>query len=285
MTMDLPSSSGPHRAPVSVVVPCYCCADTIGASVASVAAQTWLPAEVLLIDDCSGDQTLEALRVLAAEYPAEWIKLIALPVNGGPSRARNAGWDRATQDYIAFLDADDTWVPRKIELQLKALADDPEIALLAHRVKVRQRGLPPLPLRKPIRAKIVGRRRMLVNNPFPTPSVMLRRDLPFRFNETFRRVEDFLLWAQIVHSGYRCVKINQVLAYLHKPGYGAGGLSGDLEAMRQAGRRVGDELQRLGLVSARERMFTRSLGMLRRAFRHLLLLLRRINSELRVLWR
>ena len=131
--------------------------------------------------------------------------------------------------------------------------------------------------------RIVGRRRLLHNNPFPTPSVMLRRDIPFRFNEDFRRVEDFLLWAQIAHSGYRCAKINQVLGYLHKPGYGAGGLSGDVAAMRQAGREVGDELQRLGLVSARERMFTRSVGMIRRARRHLLLMFRRIKSEERFL--
>lgn len=279
MTASLSRSSMPSRAPVSAVVPCFRCADTIAAAVASIAAQTLPPAEVLLVDDCSGDNTLKTLHALAAEYPPGWIQVISLSVNGGPSRARNAGWERATQDYIAFLDADDTWVQRKIELQMQALAADPKIALIAHRVKVRERGLEPLPLRMPIRTEIVGRRRMLLNNPFPTPSVMLRRDLPFRFNEEFRRVEDFLLWAQIAHSGYRCAKINQALAYLHKPSYGAGGLSGDLEAMRQAGRQVGDELQRLGLVTARERMFTRSVGMIRRARRHMLLMLRRIHSE------
>ncbi|MEZ0469165.1 glycosyltransferase family 2 protein [Luteimonas salinilitoris] len=264
-------------APVSVVVPCYRCADTIAAAVASIAAQTLPPAQVLLVDDCSGDGTLETLRSLAETYPPGWIEAVALPANGGPSRARNVGWERATQDYIAFLDADDTWAPRKLELQMQALGADPQIALIAHRVQVRERGLGPLALRKPIRTAIVGRRRLLFNNPFATPSVVLRRDLPFRFNEDFRHVEDFLLWAQIAHSGYRCAKINQVLAYLHKPAYGAGGLSGDLEAMRRAGRKVGDELQRLGLVSGRERMLTRSVGAVRRARRNLLLLLRRFR--------
>ena len=266
-------------APVSAVVPCYRCKDTIADALASIHAQTLRPAEVILIDDCSGDDTADVLYSIAASYPKDWVKVIAMQENGGPSRARNAGWERATQEYIAFLDADDSWAPRKIELQMQALTADPQIALISHRVKVRDRGLESLPLRKPIRTDIVGRRRMLLNNPFSTPSVMLRRDLPFRFNEDFRRVEDFLLWAQIAHSGYRCAKINQILAYLHKPSYGAGGLSGDLAAMRQAGRQVGDELQRLGLVSARERMFTRSVGMIRRARRHLLLMFRRIHSE------
>lgn len=265
-------------APVSVVVPCYRCTDTIGAAVASIAAQTLPPAEVVLVDDCSGDGTLEVLHSLAGGYPAGWIKVVALPANGGPSRARNAGWEQATQEYIAFLDADDSWAPRKLELQMQALASDPEIALISHRVRVRDRRLEPLPLRRPIRTKIVSRRRLLLNNPFSTPSVVLRRDLPFRFNENFRYVEDYLLWAQIAHSGYRCAKVNQILAYLHKPAYGAGGLSANVEAMQRAGREAGNELQRMGLVSARERMFTRSVGKIRRARRHLVLWLRSFQS-------
>ncbi|WP_368564207.1 glycosyltransferase family 2 protein [Pseudoxanthomonas sp. UTMC 1351] len=278
MNANVPLMQTPSRAPVSAVVPCYRCTDTVGDAVASIAAQTLPPAEVLLVDDCSGDGTLETLHSLARAYPAGWIKVVALPVNSGPSRARNAGWEQATQEYVAFLDSDDSWAPRKLELQVKALLADPQIALISHRIRVRSRGLEPESLRKPIRTTIVGRRRLLLNNPFSTPSVVLRRDLPFRFNEKFRLVEDYLLWAQIAHSGYRCAKINQVLAYLHKPAFGAGGLSGDLDAMHRAGREVGNELQRMGLVSARERMFTRSVGKIRRARRHLVLWLRRLQS-------
>ncbi|RPE81658.1 glycosyltransferase family 2 protein [Vulcaniibacterium tengchongense] len=264
------------RAPVSVVVPCYRCRDTIGDAVASIAAQTLPPAQVLLVDDCSGDGTLGALHALAATYPPGWIEVVALPRNGGPSRARNAGWERATQEYVAFLDADDTWAPRKLELQMRALRADPQIALIAHRMEVRERGapLPPQPAGEP-RLRLVGRRRLLLNNPFPTASVVLRRDLPFRFDENFRRVEDFLLWAQIGFSGYRCAKLDRTLAYWHKPTYGAGGLSGDLEAMHRAGREVRRELLRQGLVSRGEHWLARAFGILRRARRRVLLTLRR----------
>jgi glycosyltransferase involved in cell wall biosynthesis len=262
-------------APVSVVIPCYRCADTIAMAVASVAAQTLSPAEVLLVDDCSGDGTLAALQQIAATHAAGWIRVIALPRNGGPSRARNTGWQQARQDYIAFLDADDTWAPHKLELQMAALHDDPEIALIAHRMVVRDRALGAPALRPPVRTSRVHRRRLLLNNPFPTASVVLRRDLPFRFNENFRRVEDFLLWAQIAFSGYRCAKINQVLAAWHKPNYGAGGLSADLAAMHQAGRDVRTELLRLGLVSRPEHYFARAVGVLRRTRRNLLMLARR----------
>ena len=264
-------------APVSVVIPCFRCRDTIGDAVASVAAQTVLPAEVILVDDCSGDGTPEVLRRLAAQYPAGWIKVVESAVNTGPSGARNAGWERAREEYIAFLDSDDSWAPRKLELQMQVLRADPSIALLAHRMDVRERGLPAPALCPPVRTSILGRRRVLLNNPFPTASVVLRRDLPFRFNENFRRVEDFLLWAEISGAGHRCARINQTLASYHKAHYGVGGLSGDLAAMHRAGRKVRQELLRQGLMTRPEYYFTRVLSIFRRSGHKLVLLLRRAN--------
>jgi glycosyltransferase involved in cell wall biosynthesis len=264
-----------ERAPVSVVIPCYRCSETIGAAIASIRGQTLQPAEVLLVDDCSGDGTLDILHQLASAHEAGWIKVIALAINGGPSRARNEGWEHAAQPYIAFLDSDDTWHPHKLDLQMAALRADPGIALIAHRMTVRDRDSAVPALRPPVRTAILGRRRLLLNNPFPTASVVLRRDLPFRFNENFRRVEDFLLWAQIAFSGYRCAKINQVLASWHKSNYGAGGLSEDLVAMHAASREVGKELLRQGLVSRPEHYFGRMMGVVRRTRRNLLMLVRR----------
>jgi glycosyltransferase involved in cell wall biosynthesis len=274
-----PASSAPASiAPVSVVVPCYRCGTTIADSVASVHSQTLRPAQVVLVDDASPDDTVDALHAVAAMYPPGWIEVVALPENGGPSRARNAGWERATQPYVAFLDADDTWVPTKIELQMRALRADPEIALLAHRMLVRDRDSPSPEAPRQARTHIVPRRRLLLNNPFPTASVVLRRDLPFRFDENYRRVEDFLLWGQIGFSGYRCAKLDQVLAYWHKANYGAGGLSEDLKAMHRAGREVRRELLRQGLVSYPEHCFARSIGMVRKARQRMLLALRRATE-------
>jgi len=275
MNDDIPSPSLPGApAPVSVVVPCYRCGDTIGDAVASIAAQTRPPAEVLLVDDASGDDTLEALHRVAGAYPTGWVKVVAASPNGGPSRARNLGWQQAVQPYIAFLDADDTWAPDKLAWQMAELERDPRIALIAHRMKVAPRGATPEPVRGAVRTHVIGRRRLLLNNPFPTASVILRRDLPFRFNERFRRVEDFLLWAQIGFSGYRCVKLNQVLAYWHKPTFGAAGLSGDLDAMHSAGKEVRRELLAAGLVTRGEHWFARSVGLVRRGRRRMLLMMR-----------
>jgi glycosyltransferase involved in cell wall biosynthesis len=279
MNEERMSDAIPATAPISVVVPCYRCADTIAESVASIDAQQRRPAEVLLVDDASGDGTLDALHRVAAAYPPGWVKVVTSPANGGPSQARNLGWQAATQPYIAFLDADDTWVPEKIALQMRELERDPGIALIAHRMKVLPRGTTPDPVRAPVRAQTIGRRRLLLNNPFPTASVILRRDLPFRFNERFRRVEDFLLWAQIGFSGYHCVKLNQVLAHWHKPTFGAAGLSGDLDAMHRAGKEVRQELLRAGLVSRGEHWLARSFGLIRRSRRRVLLMMRTAGAR------
>ena len=99
-----------------MVVPCYRCAATIERAIASVAAQTQRPQEVILVDDASGDETLQQLYSLQSQY-GEWIKVVALTTNVGAASARNAGWNVATQPYIAFLDSDDAWHPQKVAIQ------------------------------------------------------------------------------------------------------------------------------------------------------------------------
>ena len=122
----------PDTAPVSAVVPCWRSGPTIRRALASIAAQTARPAEVLLVDDASGDGTLDTLHALAAEHPSGWVRVLSLEHNAGPGGARNAGWDHATQPWIAFLDADDAWHPRKIEFQFDWLQNHPDAVLCGH---------------------------------------------------------------------------------------------------------------------------------------------------------
>ena len=250
-------------APVSVVVPCFRCAHTIAHAVASVAGQMVRPAEVLLVDDASGDGTLEELQRVAQSYPEGWIKVIALPRNSGPSAARNRGWASARQPWIAFLDADDSWHPQKLKLQMDAVTQDPQIALIAHDMNVQSRSEPAPALRYPLKVRVFARHLMMLRSPFPTASIMLRRELPFRFDEARRRAEDFMLWAQILLTGYRCAKLNQVLASWHKPPFGAGGLSGDLAAMYEAAADVRRTLRQQGLLGWWQWQFGEAMSLVR----------------------
>jgi glycosyltransferase involved in cell wall biosynthesis len=267
--------SATKPAPVSVVVPCFRCASTIEEAVATIAAQTLRPAEVLLIDDGSGDDTLEALHRVAGIYGGDWIEVIALPVNSGPSRARNIGWQHAKQTYVAFLDADDCWAPRKLELQMAALEADPSIVLIAHRMVVLPRGTEIPALQPPIGVEIIGRRTLLLRNPFPTPSVVLRRDLPLRFDEGFWRSEDYMLWSQIVFSGYRCARIDQILAICNQRVGSATGLSDDFAGVHRARGEMRRKLVRLGLLSRAEYVFASAFGMVTKTRRNLVLRLQR----------
>jgi len=268
-------------APVSVVVPCFRCADTIASAVASVADQILCPSEVLLVDDGSDDGTLECLKAIARICPEGWIKVLSMPRNGGPSGARNLGWQHATQSWIAFLDADDTWHPHKLKLQMEVLAGDPQIALLAHRMNVQARTAPAPALTYPLKVRVVGRHLLRLRASFPTASIVLRRDLPFRFDENRWRAEDFLLWAQILLSGYRCAHINQVLASWHKEPFGAGGLSGDLAAMYKASVDVRRALHAQGLLSRWQMHVIYPIGLARYARRCLLTFGRRCAATLR----
>jgi len=261
-------------APVSVVVPCWRCSATVGDAIASVEAQTLRPAEVLLVEDGSGDDTLTQLHRIAARAPG-WIRVISLPANGGPSVARNAGWDEATQPWIAFLDADDTWGPRKLELQMAALEADPGIDLIAHRMTTCARGTAlPVP-QPPVRAERMGRLRVLFHNPFPTPSVVVRRALPFRFDPDFSHSEDYLLWSQIVFSGHRCMRVNQVLAICNERAPGVTGLSDDFVAIHRARRILRRKLLQEGLITWPEYLFARGIGVLSRLRREWREILRR----------
>ncbi len=218
--------------PVSVVIPCYRCAATIGRAVESVLEQSVIPAEIILVEDCSGDKTLEALQNLTRTYPAR-LKVLQLKRNQGAASARNAGWLIATQQYVAFLDADDSWHPEKLSVQYNYMLSDPEIALCGHQCVCLRNGETAPMLPKTFHVTKISASSLLLRSAFSTPTVMLKRDVPFRFQEGIRYLEDLLLWQQIAFSGLKVARIESPLAYVHKPFYGAGGLSAQLWNMEK----------------------------------------------------
>jgi CDP-glycerol glycerophosphotransferase len=103
---------------ISVVVPFYNNADVLGDCLASIAAQTFRDLEVIMVDDGSTDAGAAVARARAAADPR--FTLIQVP-NGGPGRARNLGVERATGEFLAFVDGDDLLPPHAYETQLHTL--------------------------------------------------------------------------------------------------------------------------------------------------------------------
>lgn len=222
---------------ISVIMPAYNSAATIGAALDSVAAQQHDALEILVVDDCSGDDTESVTRDWdthrnSARIP---LRILRTPRNGGPAAARNLGIQNARGDWIAFLDSDDEWLPGKLEAQLKAIktfhaenygttpalvcgkteswtevrSDAPTPSRqrknTPNHVEIQEcRTSPTCPTCPTIQPTPPVRRLALddfaVGNPVATSTVLARRDSLLAvggFDEQFRGPEDYDLWMRV----------------------------------------------------------------------------------------
>lgn len=110
---------------VSVIIPTYNSADKLGIAIESLLAQSWQNLEIIVVDDCSPDNTFE----VAQEYSRKDARVIALrqKQNGGAYIARNTGIEYATGDFITTHDGDDWSHPHKIEKQMEYLQANPDV--------------------------------------------------------------------------------------------------------------------------------------------------------------
>lgn len=108
---------------VSIVLPTFNRLRYLRPAVDSVLAQTFGDWELIVADDGSGPETAAYLAELAARPR---VRVLWLPHSGKPAVARNAGWQAARGEYIAFLDSDDVWLPEKLAVQTASLRSRPK---------------------------------------------------------------------------------------------------------------------------------------------------------------
>jgi glycosyltransferase involved in cell wall biosynthesis len=215
---------------VSVVMPAYNVAWCIGRAVDSVLAQDFRARELIVVNDGSTDGT----RALLEGYGAA-ITVINQE-NRGMSAARNAGIHRANGMYVAFLDADDWWLPGKLSRQVALMQGRPEIGFSSTAVRVEDGDGRLLNLwRCPngstdILATIFSQNAAIAGG---CSAVVVRRDLLGRvgpFDESLRGFEDPDLWMRLAAvSGYAC--IDETLAVILRR---EKSVSRNLDAMRVA---------------------------------------------------
>lgn len=202
---------------VSIITPAYCCAGVVKETIQSVLDQTYPYWEMLIVDDCSPDNTREVLREWTTVDPR--VRLIEQQKNGGPAVARNAGLERAQGRWIAFLDSDDLWLPQKLERSI-ALAE-------AHLAPLVFTGFRRIPADGGREGRYIGvprtlsYRQLLGNTAIATSTVLLDRRIvgEVRMRKTY--YDDFDCWLQLL-----------------KPGRTAYGLDEDLMRYRVMGQSV-----------------------------------------------
>lgn len=215
----------------SVVVPCFNAEGTLRRALESCFRQTERSVEILVIDDASRDGTQALLADLSAMAPADMpVRAFSMPVNGGPSKARNFGWDRALGRYVAFLDADDCWDADRLTLLREQLERMPDVLLLGH--PHRQLGEARTES-MPVVARPLSVAQLLMRNIAQTSCVVVARTVPLRFDTAMRFTEDHDLWLRVARLG-RVVRLEGLAAtQLGRPQMSAGGLSGRRWDMRR----------------------------------------------------
>jgi len=200
---------------ISVIIPTYNMEEYIAETLISVQNQTFGSWEAIVVDDCSTDSTPEIVNQFAKQDSR--IRYFRLPINSNlPAVPRNYGVSHARGKYLALLDHDDLWSPRKLERQAQILEADQAIAMVhSHLWVVRDGhmswGLLYLPAP---RESIATKSKLEERNMIQCSSVMIRMDV-FQnlggFDESLklRAVEDYQLWFR-VSKNHRIVFLSEV---------------------------------------------------------------------------
>ena len=196
---------------VTVVTPSWNSEKYIRKTIESVQAQTYQNWEMIIVDDCSTDRTVEIVKSIAEVDPR--IKLLQQNKNSGAGAARTRSMQNATGRYIAYLDADDIWKPKKLEKQVQFMKERGcGFSCTSYEV-INDAGKP---LNKYVhmlpKVDYVG---FLTNNLLQTVGIMVDTDLVdkrYLVMPDIRRRQDAATWLQILKAGYDCYGLDVILA-------------------------------------------------------------------------
>lgn len=199
---------------VSIITPCYNAAQTIHETISSVKVQTYTNWELLIVDDCSED---ESSAILTAEAENdERIHFTVLNQNVGAAGARNEALQMARGKYIAFLDSDDLWLPEKLSKQVAFMEQHAlSFSFTNYRI-IKEDG--ERTERVVVGPEMIDFEYLLKNTIIGTLTVMLNSELvgPIKMTSVRDCTEDFALWLSILRKGITAVQLNEELAYYRK---------------------------------------------------------------------
>ncbi len=228
---------------VSIIVPMYRAAAYIADTIEMVFSQTYCRWELLLVDDCSGDGSVEAVEKALSAYehrPSDAVLenvrhieeylcgegkevfLICKNKNEGAAAARNTGMDLAGGQYIAFLDADDIWIPDKLRKQLVFIKEK-QAGFLFSAYEFGDEEARPTGRVVHVPEVLTYKKALSRTVIFTTTVVFDRNIVPDELMRMPRvESEDTATWWQVLRAGYTAYGLDEVLAVYRRP---AGSLS------------------------------------------------------------
>lgn len=162
---------------------------------------------MLVIDDLSNDDTAEIVSAIACNDPR--ILLLRHDRNRGPAQARNTGLERARGRFIAFLDSDDLWLPRKLEVQLCFMQErEAPISYTSYRRISMHGEVISGPVQIPPTLEYA---RLLKNTAIATSTVIVDRVQVGSFHMIDTYYDDYALWLELTRRGHRAYGLQQDL--------------------------------------------------------------------------
>lgn len=190
----------------SVIIPVYNGEDSLERTVQSALAQTVPAGEILILNDCSTDQSGAIAHRLAAAHPT--VQVWDNPENKGVAQTRNRGFQLAQGDYVALLDADDCWRPTKMQEQLAKMeqtgCDFSYTGYTLHRPEA-----PDKEYRVPETVEFAT---LLIENVIGCSTVVLTSELAKNYTmSSAYSHEDYVLWLQLLQEGKKACGISHSL--------------------------------------------------------------------------
>lgn len=195
---------------VSIVMPAFNSERHVAEAIASVQAQTIDSWELIVVDDCSTDRTREVVERLSKDDSR--IRLICQSENAGAAAARNVALNNSCGRYVSYLDADDLWLPVKLEKQIACMDQQGAGFSCASYEVVDEEGNPlGRSVYMPQKSDYWG---FLTNNYLQTVGIMADLELVDKnllVMPDMRRRQDAATWLQVLAAGHECIGIDEVL--------------------------------------------------------------------------
>lgn len=193
---------------VSVITPVYNTGSVIGKTLESIFNQTYKNIEIVLVDDCSSDNSQQVIEEYAKNHPE--IVYYRQPTNQGAGAARNKALEIARGQYVAFLDADDLWYPEKTEKQINLLKEK-DGAFSYTAIEMIDSDGKVVKKKRKVKEQITYKF-LLKNTMIATSTVIIDRKKLGDFRMPLRRGgQDYATWLMLLRGGTIAYGINETL--------------------------------------------------------------------------